>query len=77
MANTNDNDARRTEIKRGWMWKPYNFMDLKKGDIFRLFDEGDDPAEIGAPCIALNDAFLNDDQIGTIDCEFYYEDAEE
>jgi len=73
MANTNDKDTRRTEIKRGWMWKPYDFMDLKKGDIFRLFDEDDDPVEIGTPNIATGDAFLNDDEIGSIDCELYEE----
>lgn len=69
-----NNDKRRTEIKRGWMWKPYNFMDLKKGDIFRLFDEDDNPIEIGSPYIAIGDAYLNKAKVGSINCETYEEE---
>ncbi len=66
-----NNDTRRTERLRKNKWEPCNFMDLKKGDIFRLFDDGENPIEIGQPYIATSDAYLNVDKIGAVKCDFY------
>lgn len=49
---------RRTERLEGNKWKPIPFSEIKKGDTFRLFDDGDDPFEIGKPYEASGDAFL-------------------
>lgn len=75
----NSNDKRLTERldMKDLKWKPCDFMDLKKGDIFRLFDDGDDPEETGNPTIATNDVFLNEDKIGSINCEPYEGKIEE
>lgn len=52
---------RRTELKAGRLWIPYNFMDLKVGDVFKLFDDlGDESVEKGLPNVAVGDAFMKD-----------------
>lgn len=55
-------------------WVPFNFLDLRKGDIFRLFDTGQTIVEVGTPNIALGDTYLadkegTDDKIPTILCD--------
>ena len=37
-------------------WFPCLAKDIKKGDVFRLFDEGETIIETGEPTFALSDA---------------------
>lgn len=70
-----DNTERRTERLEGNDWVVCPFMKLKKGDVFRQFDDDDTPIETGDPFIATSDAFFGQNQIGTINCDPYTEEA--
>ncbi len=60
---------RRVEIFFKDSWVPVNFMELKTGDIFRMFDDpGTDAIENGEPLIALGDSYPTHD-VWTIECE--------
>jgi len=64
---------RRTERLEGNKWKPIPFSEIKMGDTFRLFDDGDDPFEVGRPYEAGSDAFLNPNGIYAVYVEIYTE----
>jgi hypothetical protein len=65
-------EKRRVEILRNEKWVDYEFMDLKNGDIFRLFESTGEPVDYGRPWIATGSAYSNNG-VGTVDCELWGE----
>lgn len=61
----NARDYRKRRVER-LEWKSISFSEIKKGDTFRLFDDTDNPIEVGKPYKAENDAYLNENQIWTV-----------
>lgn len=61
---------RKVEIFIKDEWVSISFMELQKGDVFRLFDDmtEPDPIETGDPLVAMGDPYLVHD-IWTIECE--------
>lgn len=55
----------RTIVKDRIVWILYSFEQLKTGDIYRMFDDGENPVEDGEPTVATSDAFAYRD-IGVI-----------
>jgi len=41
-------------------WSQIPFADLKKGQIYRMFEPGGEPVDDGEVCVALGDAQLED-----------------
>jgi len=68
-------EERIVERLEGNDWVPCKFMSLKKGDIFKLFDSGEDPIETGNPNIATSDAYIGQNQIWEINCDPFTEEA--
>ena len=51
-------------------WVGVDFMSLKVGDFFKLFDEGPMPYEDGSKTFqAVSSPYINDMGIGEIQCE--------
>jgi hypothetical protein len=51
---------RKAEKFTGERWEPVVFSDLKRGDIFRLFESDGTPVDGGEACVAHADAVLRD-----------------
>ena len=50
-------------------WTTINFIELQKGDLFRMFDDpADNPVETGEPYVALGDSYLFNG-VWSIECE--------
>jgi len=54
---------RRVEKLENGEWKAIKFSEIKDGDTFRLFDDGENPIETGKPIKAESDAFLGENNI--------------
>jgi hypothetical protein len=52
------NDRRCEILNKEGSWESYNMANIKIGDIFRLFDDSENPIEIGEPYIATEDVKL-------------------
>lgn len=62
-------DLRKVDALVGDAWKPIKFVDIRKGDTFRLFDTGMKiKIEDGTPNLALSDPYVKDG-VDTIRCE--------
>ena len=56
MRNREEQELRRTEVLTHGQWREIHFKDLKKGDIFRLFEKTNEPVDNGEISIAMEDA---------------------
>lgn len=61
-------NLRRVEKRENNEWKQVRMSELKKDDIFRLFDDYDDPVQDGKQnYIATGESFLNDENVWEIE----------
>jgi len=60
-------ELRKVEILKGTDWELTKFVDLREGNIFRLFDD-DGKFENGTPTLALSDPYVKEG-VDTIRCE--------
>jgi hypothetical protein len=58
---------RRCEKKIDGIWTPTAFLDLKKGDVFRLFEDDDTLVDGDEETVATGDAYVSDG-VDTIQC---------
>lgn len=65
---------RRVEVQSGAVFKPVTLRDLRRGDIFRMFEPGD-PGElvrwIGGHTLSIcqSDPYLNREGVWEVECE--------
>lgn len=61
-------NLRKIEVLENGSWRSANMIDLRKGNVFRVFESNNEPVIVGdkVEFIAENDSYYNENNIATV-----------